>query len=199
MCVDCACVPKPGEVCGDGMVVGREDCEASAVCGAGRVCRRCQCANAYDQVVFSDTINDSPLTTQGYGIESVGLVMDGGADDSVIFSFGELNGMQPDMLSEICFVIVVAPEQEQRLCIQKGPGVPRSLTFKDTTGDKRPVLETEAVLSDTGFGFRVRYYPTLGLRPEPALSFYVESLYAGQRTDSLPDVGVLSFREVFGM
>ncbi|HLK13123.1 MAG TPA: right-handed parallel beta-helix repeat-containing protein [Candidatus Binatia bacterium] len=44
-CVQCRCALST-PVCGDGIVCGTEQCEADAQCGAGEVCRGCQCVNA---------------------------------------------------------------------------------------------------------------------------------------------------------
>lgn len=201
VCTACLCIDPVTAVCGDGMVTGPEGCERNAQCNSSvGVCRRCQCVPQGQRAEFLDTRNDVALTPQGYSLESVAFEVDGGNDDRIYLGFDNLNGVQPDKVSEACVVVVVAAGQEQRLCLEKAPAMERLITFTGVDGIKRTITNTtEATqgMAPDG-GFILTYKPLLGFQVEAGLSFYAETRYDGARTDVLPDTGTISFKEIFG-
>lgn len=195
-CSSCRCIPN---VCGDGQRTGSEGCEFNRDCSAGAVCRSCQCALAEAAVTYSDTMGDVPSTPQGYAIDYIEFQVDGAGQDRITFGYRNVGGSQPDMLSQVCLVIQVAQGQQQRLCLQGMRLMPLEVAFTGVDGQTRVLRPDEANLG-SGLDSISIHYPAslLGLRIEAGLTFTVESLYGGVRTDVLPDVGSATFDAVVG-
>lgn len=195
-CSSCRCVPN---VCGDGQRTGSEGCEFNRDCSAGAVCRSCQCALAEAAVTYSDTMGDVPSTPQGYAIDYIAFQVDGAGQDRITFGYRNVGGSQPDMLSQVCLVIQVAQGQQQRLCLQGMRLMPLEVAFTGVDGQTRVLRPDEANLGSGLDSISIQYPASLlGLRIEAGLTFTVESLYGGVRTDVLPDVGSATFDAVVG-
>lgn len=196
-CVECRCTIA---VCGNGVVEPTEVCERQADCGSPdtQACRGCACQFLTMPIQFQDPMGDT-LTPMGVDLHSVELRLRSVQGDIVTMNNRFISGPSDSPNTSVCFVVVLGPGQEQRLCMSRDAANNQSVTFAENGGMPRVVAANEvSVGGPIGGATTLSVRPSVGLRIEAPLSFYVEALNGGQRTDVLPDSGTTSFTEVFG-
>ncbi len=197
-CVDCRCTMA---ACGNDIIESPvEDCERRTDCGSADTvaCRQCLCRTLSSPVQFPDASGDAQ-TLMGVDLLSVELRIRTAQGDSLRMLNSFITGPGDAADTSVCFVVAVGPGQEQRLCISRDAAGTQSVTF-DETGNAQRVLTSNQVSIGGPIGGMTELIvdPSVGLRVEPGLSFYVEALNGGQRTDVVPDNGTIAFTEIFG-
>ena len=138
-------------------------------------------------------------TPMGVDLHSVELRLRTVQGDIVTMNNRFISGPSDSPNTSVCFVVVLGPGQEQRLCMSRDAANNQSVTFAENGGMPRIMGNNEVgVGGPIGGAATLNVRQSVGLRIEAALSFYVEALNGGQRTDVLPDTGTIPLTEVFG-
>jgi hypothetical protein len=164
--------------------------------GQPSACRRCECVALTMPIDFPDATGEG-ATPKGLDIEFLQLILGTINGDSIHIKNRFIAG-PPDKAVAVCFVVVLSPTAEQRLCVERQVNGDQQITFAND-GPSRVLNTMEATQGGPVGGDTIIVVKSVvGLRLEATLRFYVETLYDGQRTDVLPNSDSFSFEEVFG-